>query len=734
MADIAKAVGFAAILLILGYIVFQYAMIPQGQMVLNVMGGIPNTFINFSMVNVNSSIYSDYANSSNTSDYWDSYNTPDGIISMSHFYNKTDSDGRYLSGNYTYTETDPFWSGNVSSVAFLINQGNWNTNSSNYWDGLNSPNDITSMTYFYNKTDSDGRYLQTYLESDPLWAGNSSTVARAGNCPGGQFVANTTSGGVQCSTPTEPLWSGNTSTIARTGTCAANQYAIATTTGGITCASINASQIANSTWLTGESDPLWASNSSLVLRNNSAGVANFTNLTATNITATNFFGDINASYVKPGNFTGNYTFDGNVTIHGNLSGGSPLNIISDVIIYGNLTAALNGSAAYWNTLNTPDDITTMASFYNKTQSDNRYLYNNSAGTASLGNVTINGTLSTISVNTSRAYTITNTDPNATNAQVRINVTAITTNGTDMRWTWLNGSTNTSINFWRSDGSDGDMAWSYADKNGSVWINVPTLPTGNTTVYLTWNTTNNTLTDASNAAGVFYFYEPCNSNSSWTNVSNTNAHLNTSTGVCRFVGGANIVGHVRTTTYQTNASFTLDWQSLPNNITQSCFIYSANTGTWGGTLTGQLFCDLSSPPYNAGWYTGTGASFTSYAYPTITAVWQNYTAKLNATNMSLYISGSLIASNTTNTSYRAGYLGMQTNAANTSNVTTWTAWDNIRVRYNFINEPTYAQDNDSTVSSWIAGITNTASYWLCTAANCATTCRVRIVDGLITGCT
>jgi len=729
MADIAKAVGFAAILLILGYIVFQYAMIPQGQMVLNVMGGIPNTFINFSMVNVNSSIYSDYANSSNTSDYWDSYNTPDGIISMSHFYNKTDSDGRYLSGNYTYTETDPFWSGNVSSVAFLINQGNWNTNSSNYWDGLNSPNDITSMTYFYNKTDSDGRYLQTYLESDPLWAGNSSTVARAGNCPGGQFVANTTSGGVQCSTPTEPLWSGNTSTIARTGTCAANQYAIATTTGGITCASINASQIANSTWLTGESDPLWASNSSLVLRNNSAGVANFTNLTATNITATNFFGDINASYVKPGNFTGNYTFDGNVTIHGNLSGGSPLNIISDVIIYGNLTAALNGSAAYWNTLNTPDDITTMASFYNKTQSDNRYLYNNSAGTASLGNVTINGTLSTIATNGSRAYTITNTEPNATNAQVRINVTTFATNGTDaeMRWLWLNGSNNVSINFWRSDGSDGDIAWSSANKNGSAWILVPTLPTGNTTVYLTWNTTNNT--DASNASGVFYFYEPCNANSSWTIISGT---MGVTEGKCYFSAYAGGFGDARTTAYQTNATYTVEWQmngtvSGPTNLWTG-IAASADTGKYNTNLNAYLVAYTDANGVSSSVYKEASVTYTLlHTFAAVGSQLTNYQFKANATVIKTTNLNTSATNSTTNNSYRAGYLHLI--AGNDSSA----RWDNTRVRAYFLNEPTYTQANDSTVSSWMAGIT-TSIYWLCTAANCATTCQVRIVDGLITGCT
>ncbi len=41
-------------------------------------------------------------------------------------------------------------------------------------------------------------FLQSFTETDPLWNGNSSTVARTGTCPSGQVVQNTTTGGVQC--------------------------------------------------------------------------------------------------------------------------------------------------------------------------------------------------------------------------------------------------------------------------------------------------------------------------------------------------------------------------------------------------------------------------------------------------------------------------------------------------------------------------------------------------------
>jgi hypothetical protein len=41
-------------------------------------------------------------------------------------------------------------------------------------------------------------FLTSYSETDPFWSANSSTVARAGSCPSGQYVQNTTTSGVQC--------------------------------------------------------------------------------------------------------------------------------------------------------------------------------------------------------------------------------------------------------------------------------------------------------------------------------------------------------------------------------------------------------------------------------------------------------------------------------------------------------------------------------------------------------
>lgn len=332
--------GFAAILLFAGIMAFNSAF-PTSNIVVQNGGNIP---VNYDLVNVNGSYYANYSLFANystyagSSDYWDALDDPDDIISMAGFYNKTQADARYLFGNYS--ETDPLWSGNASSVAYTANQGTWNVNSSNYWDALDTPNDIVSMTNFYNKTDSDGRYLQTesdprwsanyslvaflanqgtwnvnssdywdgldnpnaiismlnfynktdadgrYLqtESDPYWTGNSSLVAyianvgnwnvnssnywdslntpdditsmanfynktdadgryaKPGTCSAGQVVQNTTTGGVQCVTPlfseTDPYWSGNSSTVARNGTCPTGYVVQNTTTGGVQCISI----------------------------------------------------------------------------------------------------------------------------------------------------------------------------------------------------------------------------------------------------------------------------------------------------------------------------------------------------------------------------------------------------------------------------------------------------------------------------------------------------------------
>ena len=65
---------------------------------------------------------------------------------------------------HSYTEIDPIWTANSTLVAYLSNQGNWNVNSSNYWDNLDTPNNITSMLNFYNKTETD-----SLINTSSLW-------------------------------------------------------------------------------------------------------------------------------------------------------------------------------------------------------------------------------------------------------------------------------------------------------------------------------------------------------------------------------------------------------------------------------------------------------------------------------------------------------------------------------------------------------------------------------------
>ncbi len=139
-----------------------------------------------------------------------------------------------------------------------------------------------------------------YLASNPSnfidaeSIGNS-TIARTGACPSGQFVQNTTTSGVQCTTPataseTDPFWTGNASRVsaleasnittnsridsvnsskldatdqryndtvlantkALPGTCAAGKVVQNTTTSGVQCVDLSVT----------ESDPLWTSNQS----------------------------------------------------------------------------------------------------------------------------------------------------------------------------------------------------------------------------------------------------------------------------------------------------------------------------------------------------------------------------------------------------------------------------------------------------------------------------------------
>lgn len=130
--------------------------------------------------------------------------------------------------------------GSCPNIIYTSDEASLDVNSSDYWDGFNTANTtqfendggqlhiISSwITSFFNsifstKTTDDLTQGSTNLydnqswnEShantlyadisvtggEPLWNANSTTVARIGNCPTGQFVVNTTTGGVECDAP-----------------------------------------------------------------------------------------------------------------------------------------------------------------------------------------------------------------------------------------------------------------------------------------------------------------------------------------------------------------------------------------------------------------------------------------------------------------------------------------------------------------------------------------------------
>jgi hypothetical protein len=51
------------------------------------------------------------------------------------------------------------------------------------------------------------------VELDPHWTGNESTVARTGDCPSGQFVQNTTTGGVECAVASGSVAGGDNESV-----------------------------------------------------------------------------------------------------------------------------------------------------------------------------------------------------------------------------------------------------------------------------------------------------------------------------------------------------------------------------------------------------------------------------------------------------------------------------------------------------------------------------------------
>jgi len=90
------------------------------------------------------------------------------------------------------------WTNVSIAISQITDISNANVNSSNYWDNYDTPAGFLWISGF-NAT-GDTRWLTSYTETDPLWAGNTSSVARIGDCSDGQVVMNTTTSGVECVT------------------------------------------------------------------------------------------------------------------------------------------------------------------------------------------------------------------------------------------------------------------------------------------------------------------------------------------------------------------------------------------------------------------------------------------------------------------------------------------------------------------------------------------------------
>ena len=99
-----------------------------------------------------------------------------------------------------------------NSLGYLIQPDTWNTsqeminavspyildnnNSVNYYWTNNNATLYSACQSYADVNDDVG----ITVETDPLWSGNESSVARIGNCPQGQLVMNTTTSGVECTT------------------------------------------------------------------------------------------------------------------------------------------------------------------------------------------------------------------------------------------------------------------------------------------------------------------------------------------------------------------------------------------------------------------------------------------------------------------------------------------------------------------------------------------------------
>jgi hypothetical protein len=124
----------------------------------------------------------------------------------------------------------------------------------------NTLNVVGDGNFTGNLYSNNAQVLTSYTETDPLWTGNETNVARIGDCPEGQFVQNTTTGGVEC---TAPAGGGDITGVFTT----LDNYLYNGSASGDVYLRFNETKLNETIDLravTSESDPLWTGNVSNV--------------------------------------------------------------------------------------------------------------------------------------------------------------------------------------------------------------------------------------------------------------------------------------------------------------------------------------------------------------------------------------------------------------------------------------------------------------------------------------
>jgi hypothetical protein len=282
------------------------------------------------------------------------------------------------------------------------------------------------------------------------------------------------------------------------------------------------------------------------------------------------------------------------------------------------------------------------------------------------------------------YNLSNAGSNLTNYELLfpLDLNESITNGSNLRATWVNGSTEQAIDFWRSDGNyNGDTVWVAATAAGSVWAKVPLIPNGTntSTVYFYYSDFNG-LPDLSNASNTFMAYSDCNSTTGWTVADGT---IVSTSGWCTLGGfnGTSPSAHANLTGFTLPNTSIVEWRSsyvASNESDIQAFVANGNANVFKQNYNGYVVQNLDAAGSTSGLYSYTGPSGSAIKTTTARSAWSLYTLTTNATNMTLVINGSTIGITGDATYAHGGNVGIagwqQTTFTNNS-----FRFDDIRIR-------------------------------------------------------